>query len=472
MKETFSTGVLSNIAWAALSHGFGHLIRFFTRILLLRILLPEDFGMLAIATFVFSTATLFQGLGIQGPLITSKYVGEPLNRLFNSANLLQLVFSIIIGVLVYKLSSRISIFFGVVPLTDILHVFSFCIVLNGLVLVPTSILSRYRAFKILTLSEIFSLIVYGISAIFLSQKGYGVISVAYAQLYSLIAYWIIIFYSCIKLKYWKPLVEIQRESLKPLLSFGAFVFTNQALAICLTQGDNIFVGKIASIEQLGIYTTAYFLGTIIGTTVGGIVGRVIYPFFSQNTDNKSELQKNYILIFKASLFIILPITCILVFFPAQIVSLVLSDKWKDCAGILPWLSVCGFFRFWNMIASFGIESFGMSGAVFTAKVKTIQTILLLPSLYFGYQYSGLTGISFVVTIIMFLGALLTVRKMYQNFHMPLFSIFKSFSEPFLLSLVAIITFYIISNKVLALILLTFLGIIVLLRTLNLSLFKK
>jgi O-antigen/teichoic acid export membrane protein len=446
------------MGWSGLGNALGTLIRFVTKLALVRILNPADFGLLAIATLVTSVAGLLQGAGLQNSLINQAPKDrKSASRWFDTGLWFQMAITGVIALLVFVFAKPLANYYAYRDLVPILKATAVCILLAGLSLVPAAVLTRELRFKELVIGEQLSLIVYGVVGIVLGIRGYHLMSLMYAQAISQLVFALSYFYPCARLKLWVPSLSFDRKIVRGLLVLGGLVMVNQFLAVALTQGDNAFIGKIAGAEKLGIYSMAYFLGTFVCTTVGGIVTRVAYPVYCRNRENPEVLARIYHQMFSISLLAVVPATLAMMVYPEKIIATVLSEKWAACAPLVPTMAVCGFFRYWNMVACIGIESEGRRGALIAAIAKAVQGVVMFPLLYFFYLKTGMQGVAVAVTVAMAVGAAITVTVVHRQFKLQTLKIASAFALPALIGALALGGLSLVTSKHMVLLTCAFVG---------------
>ncbi len=396
---TMTPAFLSSLGWSGAAGFTAQALRFATRLLLARVLSPDDFGLFAAATTILSLAGLLQNLGLQSPLINEKFQGSR-DMAYRGAQGLLFAVAIILALALCLAAPVFANLYGMPGLTSLLRVLSFSLVITAFMTVPSAALSRKFRFRELAVAEVLSLLAFAATSMACGRWGWGPYALVCAQLLSQWLYASLLLVFSHRGDHWRFGISSHWSPLRPLFAHGGYSGVNQFLALTLTQGDNAFIGSRAGATMLGYYATAYLLGSAAATVVGGVVGRVLYPQLSQHHDNARAFASSYNLGLQLSLCITLPFTALLVMEPHLIVGALFMDKWAPSAMLLPPLAILGLFRLWNMLACAAVEAEGARGAKATALVKLAQVGLMTLCLPAGYRHAETLGASWAMAAVM------------------------------------------------------------------------
>jgi O-antigen/teichoic acid export membrane protein len=121
-------------------------------IVLLRLLVPEDYGLVALAMILMTTANLFTDLGMRQVVIQTR---QDINKVAYYAFIIVMFGSVVATALVFFLAEPFArILGGNENLVPVLQVMSIYITIDGLLLIPDSLLRRELKFKQVALAQI------------------------------------------------------------------------------------------------------------------------------------------------------------------------------------------------------------------------------------------------------------------------------------------------------------------------------
>jgi len=193
--------VLGGVAWNILDNIINKVINVLCFIILARLLLPEDFGIIGMLMIFISFSKTFVDSGLSKALIRKE------NCTYEDYNTV-LYFNILLGIffyiLIYFFSPFFSIFFDVPKLESYARVVSIVIVIGSFTIVQQTMLTKAMNFKVQAVISFIANTVSGVLAIYLAFKGYGVWSLIWRMvvlqfIFSLLLWFIIIWYPTFKL---------------------------------------------------------------------------------------------------------------------------------------------------------------------------------------------------------------------------------------------------------------------------------
>ena len=154
-------------------------INFIVQLILARLLLPEDFGLIAmIQIFITIGQTLMDG-GMTSSLIRTKNTDQ---KDYSTVFFINVLSSILIYCLLFVSAPEISSFFAQPKLTLIIRVLTFSFVIQAFVGVQTTLLTKELNFKLLMYMQLPSSIIGGIVGIIMAFQGFGVWSLVCMKL--------------------------------------------------------------------------------------------------------------------------------------------------------------------------------------------------------------------------------------------------------------------------------------------------
>ena len=336
-------------------------IQFASTVVLARLLLPEDFGLISLVFIFTQFSYVVFDFGFGSALIQKKNV---LEIHFYSVFWAYLVLAILFALFVISFAGRIAFYFGQPPMADILRVLSAIFFLYAFNTIPHVRLIRDMHFKAITLSQLIAALGYAVTAIGLALTGYGVWSFVFGSLGEQIIL-TLLFYRASR---WTPRLYFDKSKLKELFGFGKNVLATRFLAYFNLNAPQFSVGKILGSAQVGFYSLAFQLVEIPVQRISKNVLRVMFPAFSKIQDQPRDYLRLYrqtvyylaVLVFPffAGLYVIAP----------SFVQLFYGSKWQVAVVPLQILTIVGLSRSLWM----------MNSLVFLSKGKPrVETLLNL-----------------------------------------------------------------------------------------------
>jgi teichuronic acid exporter len=316
LKGKATAAVFWNLSGTLLNQGIGLVIS----IILARILVPEDFGLLGMATVFISLTQSFTDFGMTSGLIQTK---QPTDVQYNTVFYINLGISFFMMALMIGFSGQIGKYYNNPEVGSVARFVSFSFVLNAINGVQNAQLTRSLANKIKTIASILSAMTKGIVGIILAYLGYGVWSLVYATLLGGVVNTIYIWY----FSAWRPKALFDFSEVKILFNYGSKMFVSGLLDNIYTKLDVLIIGKLFSPTTLGYYFRAVSLNQIVTQYSSGALKGVFFPVMS-HLQNNMDAQLRVI---NKSLHVISFLTFLLMGFlylnASEIFIILFTEKW-------------------------------------------------------------------------------------------------------------------------------------------------
>lgn len=311
---------LKGFLWVFLDQVGGQLIGFAVSIVLARILVPEDFGLIAMTTLFVNIGNTLMDSGLTSSLIRSKE-----NKQIDYATVFYI--NISVGILIYFLlyftAPWVAGFYKSPLLAQILKVYTLTFIINAFFAVQKAILVKDMNFKYQLRISIPSLILSGILGIYLAFAGWGVWSLVYMYICKSvldgILYWIFI--------KWRPTVEFSLTVAKHHLKYGMNICISSLIHVIYTDLYNLFIGRVYNSTILGYYFRASSTKTLIVNNLSTTLDKVLFPVFAHIQDDNVRLKHVYQKVMQQVFFWICPILTYFLIMAEPIFVFVFSEKW-------------------------------------------------------------------------------------------------------------------------------------------------
>lgn len=370
--------VINNFIWRFAERFGAQSVTFVVSIILARILLPEDYGTIALVTVFTTILQVFVDSGLSTALIQKKDTDD---LDFSSVFFFNIVICIALYIAMFFLAPLIALFYNQPTLTAIVRVISLTIVISGIKGVQQAYVSRNMLFKRFFFSTLGGTIFSAFLGILLAYKGFGVWALVIQQL-SNNAVDTIILWLTVK---WRPKMMFSWKRLKLLLKYGWKLLVSSILDTGYNNLRNLIIGKIYSSSDLAYYNQGDKFPKLIVTNINTSIDSVLLPTLSSEQDNKIRVKNMTRRAIKVSTYIMAPLMMGLAFCSTQIVSVILTDKWLNC---VPYLQIfCITYMFWPIHTANlnAINAMGRSDLFLILEIikKTIGIIVLLVTMKLG-----------------------------------------------------------------------------------------
>lgn len=370
--------IISNFMWRFAERSGAQVVSFIVSIVLARILLPEDYGTIALVTVFTSILQVFVDSGL-GTALIQKKDADDLD--FSSVFYFNFVVCLILYAGMFIASPYIALFYNDITLTSVIRVLSLTIVISGVKGIQQAYVSRNMLFKRFFYSTIGGTIFSAFLGIGMAYAGLGVWALVAQQL-SNTAIDTIILWITVK---WRPRKAFSWKRLRTLLTFGWKLLISALLDTSYNNLRNLIIGKLYSSADLAFYNQGDKFPKVIITNINTSIDSVLLPTMSSAQDDKERVKQMTRRAIKTSTYVMAPLMMGLAFCAEPIVRIVLTDKWLPC---IPFLRIfCITYMFWPVHTANlnAINAMGRSDWFLKLEIikKIMGMTILLSTMWFG-----------------------------------------------------------------------------------------
>jgi len=301
-------------------------------VILARILAPQDFGLMGVALLTMAILETFSQTGFQTALIQKKNDIVPYLNVTWTVLVLR---GFLLFTLLYLIAPHTAIFFKSPEAKSVIRIIAFSILLHAISNIGVIYFQKELEFNKQFLYQISGVLADFIVAISLAL----VIRSVWALVFGLLAgngTRCIVSYL---IHPFRPRFYLDLLKAKELFGFGKWILGSSILVFLVTQGDDIFVGKLLGLAMLGFYQIAYRISNMPATEIANVISRVTFPAYSKIQDNLPKLREAYLKVLQLTAFISIPLTGGIFILASEFTKLFLGDKWMP---IVPAMQVLVF----------------------------------------------------------------------------------------------------------------------------------
>jgi teichuronic acid exporter len=336
-EDNFRATVLSSLFWKSLERVGVTGVQLIVQIILARLLLPADYGVIALIVVFISISQVFVQSGLGTALIQKKEVND---ADYSSAFYLALVIAFIFYCILFMGAPFIAAFYDQPLLTPVLRVLGFTLFFGAVNTIQNAVIARNFLFRKLFVSSVGAVLLSGIVGITMAYMGYGVWALVGQQLTSIIALCIIMWFT-VK---WRPKLLFSLKRVKELFSFGWKILASSLVDVTYTNLSILIIGKLYPAGMLGYYTKGQELPNALVSNANSSILAVMFPAYARYQDNRPMVKQIMHRALVTSAFLIFPLMVGLAAIAEPLVKLLLTEKWLMC---VPFLQIfCAFYALW------------------------------------------------------------------------------------------------------------------------------
>lgn len=363
------------------------LLDLFRLLILARILVPEDFGLLGIAVLMIGTLDFFTQTGFDVALIQKKVAIAPYLDVAWTISVLR---GVALFATAYMIAPYVAIFFGAPTAALILQVISLSLLLHafknsGIIYFRKELEFKKQVFFELT-GTLVSFVVAIAFALTLKNVWALALSVLAGSATSVIMSYVVHPY--------RPHLHLDFGKSRELFRFGKWFWSANASVFLSTNIDNMFVGRLLGPTSLGFYQTGFTIANMPATEVSHVLSQVTMPVYSKLQGDISKLKEAYLKVTQLDTFFSFLAAGLIFTLAADFTKIFLGDKWMP---MVPAITVLVFAGLVYSIASTTAPIFYAVGEPkIDAKGSVVRLFTLIALIYPFTVWWGIVGTSFAV----------------------------------------------------------------------------
>jgi len=370
--------VLTSLLWKVMERAGTQGMQFVVQIIIARLLVPEQYGIIAIVMVFISIAQVFVQCGLNTALIQKKDADE---IDFSSVFYLSLIVAALLYIIIYISAPFIASYYTQPLLVQVLRVLSITLFIGALNSIQNAFAMRNMLFRKLFVGSLGAVIISGVVGITAACNGLGVWALVAQQLTYQISV-VIILWFVIR---WRPRLLFSLDRIRTLFSFGSKLLISSLVDTLFINLRTPIIGRMYSPAMLGFYNKGQQIPQLIVTNINGSIQAVMLPTLSAFQDEKKRVKEIMRRSIVTSSFFIFPMMIGLAVVAEPLIKIILTDKWLPA---VPFLQIfCFSFALWPIHTANlqAINAIGRSDIFLRLEIikKTLGLIVLGLSLPYG-----------------------------------------------------------------------------------------
>ena len=388
-SPSLDRALISGIAWTAALRWSSQVVSWGATIFVARLLLPGDYGLVAMATIPIGLVRMVEDFGLDAILVQDRTIVEG-----RQAQLAGFVLGIgaLLSLVSLALATPIALFFKEPQVAHLIAVLSFLFITDSLQVVPRAILQRRLAFAQLALAFFLQVVVTQSVLVGAALAGWGFWALAISQVSAAAVITLV-------LCWWAPYAIRWPSQLKQLarpLAQGWRVMASRFAYYAYTSSDQTVVGRFLGKDALGAYSFSLTFVNLPFQEASSIVTKVVPGIFSEVQERRDELRRYFLMLTECLAYITMPLAVGLALTADLVVKVVLGPNWDSV--ITPLQVMCGFALFQGL--QILISPLLMWTGQFRAQMWcSILTGVSLPLAFLGAVNYGLVAIAVVWAVV-------------------------------------------------------------------------
>jgi PST family polysaccharide transporter len=389
--------MISGSFWMMSVNLFQRGVGFISTIILARLLPPEDFGLVAMATVIMAFLQALTQFGFDVALIQKR---DATREHFDTAWTYNILFAITSGSILAALAWPAARFYGEPRIIPIMLVFAATVLMQGFqnigVVRFRKDLEFQREFNFLAGVKLCSFIVTISIAIIWRNYWALVIGTLSGSVVTVVLSFI--------LHDFRPRLSIAKS--KELFSFSIWMFLNNILYFMRTRGADLIVGRVLGPRSLGLFTVGQEVASLPTNELIAPINRAIFPGYSKIADDKNRLRAAFVNVISTIAMVALPAAVGIAVVSDLAIPLFLGENWIDAVPLVEILAMVGLLG--ALHSNTGVAYIALGKPYIHVFLQLGATLILFPLVVLvapkggiysvAYAYLIANGASFVVNV--------------------------------------------------------------------------
>lgn len=395
---------VKGIVWSFLEKWSSQVVSTSVFLVLARLLGPEAFGLIALASVFTAFMAPFLNQGFAQAIIQREELEKDH---LDSAFWMSVSISLFMIALTVSSAGLVANFFGEPKLQVILPWLSINFFFTALQSIQTAILRRKFAFKTLAVRSSLANLVSGIVGVGMAFQGFGVWSLVGQQLVNGLVGTIVLWTA----SEWSPRFRISRQHLGDLFSFGSNVTGIYVLRFFNRRSDDFLIGYFLGSVALGYYTVAYRLLLVMINLFTTTMSQVSLPTFSRLQEDLPKMRKGFYTVTQLTSLVAFPAFLAVVALAPELVTVLFGEEWVPSIAVMQVLSIGGILQ---CVSYFnGTVIMAMGKPSWKLKINSLNVVINVIGFLIAVRWGILAvAIAFVISNYLFSPiSLLAVRRL-------------------------------------------------------------
>ena len=398
-EKNLKNKVVSGLFWTFGERMMTQGVSFVLSIILARLLMPNEFGVVALILVFINLANVFVSQGIGESLIQKKNTNE---TDFSTIFYCSLGISIFLYVLLFLSAPYIATFYDNSELVWVLRILALVIPFSSIRTIQEAYVSKKMIFKKFFFSNFGGTLVSGLIGILMAYYGFGVWALVAQYLINTVVGTIVLFFTV----QWRPRLLFSINSAKELMGFGWKLMAANFINIVYNESRGLIIGKIYTMADLAYFNRGNQFPGLIISNINTTISNVVFPAMAEVNDDISRLKTVTRRAMKITAYLVFPLMIGLMSVANSLILVLLTEKWLL---VVPFLQICCIYWLFQPVQTANwqaIKALGRSDLLMNLEIlkKVIGVSILLLSMNISVYAIALSnaifaGISMIINMI-------------------------------------------------------------------------
>lgn len=380
-KKAIVGGFLWKFAERISSQG----VSFILGVILARLLMPEEYGIVAMVQIFITIANVFITSGFCTALIQKKDADD---SDFSTVFYCSMAMSLLLYLLIFISAPLIASFYNLPGLTNITRAYALILLLYGYHSVQSAWVSRHMVFKKFFFASFLGTLFSGLLGVFLAYSGYGAWAIVVQGLVN-VGVNMLVLRAMIT---WRPRFTFSWHRAKKMMAYGSKILGADLIGTFFNELQQIIIGKMYSPADLALFNRGKQFPLLIVSNVNATIGSVLFPAMSNHSDHPDKIKRMTRKSIQLSSYIMFFCMVLLIIVAEPLIRLLLTEKWIACVPYLKLVCLANMVSVVSTANLQAIKASGYSGSVLKLELykKPVYLALIIVSSFHSVYAIALT----------------------------------------------------------------------------------
>lgn len=411
------------LKWASIAKLAGQIVSWGSTLIVIRLLDPEDYGLMALVSVVISVLGSVAELGIGAAIVQARDIDR--NDLAKISGLILMV-NISLFIVLALSAPLIAAAYQMPELTRLIQVSALQLPIVTAATIQLALAQRELDFKWLAMVELMAILAAAVVTLLLAWRGFGVWALVLGSIANAAA---------------RALLALQRGFIWPsfrlrgvgrFLRLGGIVTIGRIMWQVINQSDVLIGARRLGAGPIGIYSVSLELATLPLTKIMSTLNQVALPAVARLQDQPNRLRLRMLDAIRILTVVSIPALWGIAAVAPEAVEVVLGEKWVET--VLPIQLIASMAPLRMISATFATASIGMGRAGLDL-MNNVNSGIVLPAAFFIGTLWGVNGLAAAWVLAVPLLFMLNVPRMASAVSLQMKDIFFAISGPLMAGIV-------------------------------------
>ena len=373
-------------AWAILMRLAVRGLGVISTLILARLLVPEDYGMIAMATVLLCAVEGITAFGFDAVLVQDQAAGPDK---YDTAWTMGVIRGVVLGLAFALAAPLLAEFYNEARLVPLIYLLALGTFIEGFESVGIVDFRKQLRFDRDFILQLVPRLISFVATLALAFALHNFWALAYGILIGRTSRVVTGFV----MHPYRPCFTLARW--REIFRFSKWLMINSALRFVDNSGDTLVLGRYVPPAVLGFYTIAYEISNLALTELVAPIQRALLPGYSRIANDYATLRTTYMTTFSITIMLALPIAVGIAVTASSSIPILLGEKWLPSIPLVQILSMSGALRL--AVANSGAAYLAIGRPAYTTLLYAGTAVVSVPLLIYGTRQAGPIGAALAMT---------------------------------------------------------------------------